>query len=37
MMDNLPEAFKILSNARKVVKKDWKVFFNSILCYMRNG
>ena len=30
-------SYKILSHARKIMESDWKIYFKSVLAYMRNG
>jgi tetratricopeptide (TPR) repeat protein len=37
LVGNLSSAFKILAYARKSLSGDWKVFFESVLAYIRNG
>jgi tetratricopeptide (TPR) repeat protein len=37
VVGNMSSAFKILSYARKSLSGDWKVFFESVLAYIRNG
>lgn len=37
LLGNMNTAQKILSLARKSLENDWKVFFESVLMYLRNG
>lgn len=37
LIGNMSTAQKILSLARKSLENDWKVFFESVLTYLRNG
>ena len=37
LQGDIKTTIKILAHARKSIKNDWKVFFESVLTYLRNG